>query len=178
LLWVHATPSLVLCVCFVDSCLSFCNFSFGRCFICSPIYGFLLPLKLFSQSYDNRRHFSFLAKQYHPMRQQNLGKISSKFRFSNFVLSMFFQTLYSADSCSHHFKHLTVTVMTCLRVTKYMCHIRRRRICSVYCTTDIPFSLMLNYICFFSRAVIAYPSRAQSIAVCLLISRQYVSLRS
>jgi hypothetical protein len=24
--WVHVTPSLVLCVCFVDLCLSFCTF--------------------------------------------------------------------------------------------------------------------------------------------------------
>ena len=36
---------LVLCVCFVDRCLSFCTFSFGRCVVCSSsIYGFRLPL--------------------------------------------------------------------------------------------------------------------------------------
>jgi hypothetical protein len=39
------TRSLVLYVCFVDRCLSFCNFSFGRCVVCSSmIYGFWLPL--------------------------------------------------------------------------------------------------------------------------------------
>ena len=32
---VRVTLSLVLCVCFVDHCLSFCTFSFGRCVVCS-----------------------------------------------------------------------------------------------------------------------------------------------
>ena len=35
--------SLVLYVCFVDRCLSFCPFSFGHCVVCSSIYGFWLP---------------------------------------------------------------------------------------------------------------------------------------
>ena len=38
---VRVTRSLVLCVCFVDRCLSFCTFSFDHCVLCfSPIYGF------------------------------------------------------------------------------------------------------------------------------------------
>jgi len=38
---VRVTRSLVVCVCFVDRCLSFCNFSFGHCIVCSSsIYGF------------------------------------------------------------------------------------------------------------------------------------------
>ena len=44
---VRVTRSLVLCVCFVDRCLSFCPFSFGHwhCVVCfSSIYGFWLPL--------------------------------------------------------------------------------------------------------------------------------------
>jgi hypothetical protein len=42
---VRVTISLVLCVCFVDHCLSFCPFSFGHCVVCSSwIYGFWLPL--------------------------------------------------------------------------------------------------------------------------------------
>ena len=42
---VCVSRSLVLCVCFVDRCLSFCTFSFGHCIICtSSIYGFWLPL--------------------------------------------------------------------------------------------------------------------------------------
>jgi hypothetical protein len=41
---VCVTRSLVLCVCFVDRCLSFCNFSFGHCVVCSSIYGFWLPI--------------------------------------------------------------------------------------------------------------------------------------
>ena len=38
----RVTRSLVLCVCFVDLCLSFCTFSFGHCVVCSSIYGFWL----------------------------------------------------------------------------------------------------------------------------------------
>ena len=38
---VRVTRSLVLCVCFVDRCLSICTFSFGHCVVCSSsIYGF------------------------------------------------------------------------------------------------------------------------------------------
>jgi hypothetical protein len=41
---VRITRSLVLCVCFVDRCLSFCTF-FGHYVFCSfSIYGFWLPL--------------------------------------------------------------------------------------------------------------------------------------
>jgi hypothetical protein len=31
---VRVTQSLVLCVCVVDRCLSFCPFSFGHCVVC------------------------------------------------------------------------------------------------------------------------------------------------
>ena len=42
---VRIARSLVLCVCVVDGCLSFCTFSFGHCVVCSSsIYGFWLPL--------------------------------------------------------------------------------------------------------------------------------------
>jgi hypothetical protein len=37
---VRVTRTLVLCVCFVDRCFSFCTFSFGHCVVCSSIYGF------------------------------------------------------------------------------------------------------------------------------------------
>ena len=41
----RVTRSLVLCVCFVDRCLSFCTFSFGHCVVCSSSnYRFWLPL--------------------------------------------------------------------------------------------------------------------------------------
>ena len=54
---VRVTRSLVLCVYFVDRCLSFCAFSFGHCVICSSsIYGIWLPpfdiFKLFFQHYN------------------------------------------------------------------------------------------------------------------------------
>ena len=38
---VSVTRPLVVCVCFVDRCLSFCTFSFGHRVVCySSIYGF------------------------------------------------------------------------------------------------------------------------------------------
>ena len=45
---VRVTRSLVLYVCFVDRCLSFCTFSFGHCVVCSSsIYGFWSPFGIF-----------------------------------------------------------------------------------------------------------------------------------
>jgi hypothetical protein len=42
---VRVTRSLVLYVCFVDPCLSFCTVSFGHCVVCSSsTYGFWFPL--------------------------------------------------------------------------------------------------------------------------------------
>jgi hypothetical protein len=50
----RVTRSLVLYVCFVDRCWSFCTCSFGHCVVCSSlIYGFWLPpgiFKLFLRS--------------------------------------------------------------------------------------------------------------------------------
>jgi branched-subunit amino acid transport protein len=40
----RGTGSLILCVCFVDRCLSFCPFSIVYCVVCSSIYIFWLPL--------------------------------------------------------------------------------------------------------------------------------------
>jgi hypothetical protein len=42
---IRVTRYLVLYVCFVDRCLSFCPFSFGHCVVCpSSNYGLWLPL--------------------------------------------------------------------------------------------------------------------------------------
>jgi len=41
---VRVTRSLVLYVCFVDRCLSFCTFSFIHCVCSFSIYGLWLPL--------------------------------------------------------------------------------------------------------------------------------------
>ena len=60
---VCVTRSLVLYVCFVDRCLSFCTFSFDHCVVCySSIYGFwltlwyiqtLLNVMVFSATFNN-----------------------------------------------------------------------------------------------------------------------------
>ena len=44
----RVTRSLVLYVCFVDHCLSFCTFSFGHCVVCSStIYDSDYPFGIF-----------------------------------------------------------------------------------------------------------------------------------
>jgi hypothetical protein len=51
---VRVTRSLVLRVCFVDGCLSFCTFSFDHCVVFSSlIYGFCLPLWFFKLFLSN-----------------------------------------------------------------------------------------------------------------------------
>ena len=44
---VPVTRSLVLCVFFLDRCLSLCPFSFDHCVVCSAIHGFYLPFGIF-----------------------------------------------------------------------------------------------------------------------------------
>jgi hypothetical protein len=52
--WVRVTRSVILCVCFVDRCLSFCPFSFGHFVVCpSSIYGFWLPFGIFKLILNN-----------------------------------------------------------------------------------------------------------------------------
>ena len=41
---IHVIRPLVLYICFVDRCFSFCSFSFCHCVVCSSIYEFWLPL--------------------------------------------------------------------------------------------------------------------------------------
>ena len=45
---IRVTRSLVVCVCFVDRCLSFCTFCFGHCVVCSSESPFGI-VKLFLQ---------------------------------------------------------------------------------------------------------------------------------
>jgi hypothetical protein len=46
---VCVSRSLVVCICFVDHCMSFCPFSFGHCVVChSSIYGFWFPVGIFN----------------------------------------------------------------------------------------------------------------------------------
>ena len=72
---VRVTRSLVLCVCFVDCCLSFYPFSFGHSVVCSSlIYGFWLPLwylqtlltKTIQISHRHKNHiFRINPRRYH-----------------------------------------------------------------------------------------------------------------
>ena len=50
---VRVTRSFVLCVCFVDRCLTFCTFNFCHYVVCSSIYGFWLPLWHLQALLDN-----------------------------------------------------------------------------------------------------------------------------
>ena len=48
---VRVTRSLVLCVCFVDHCFSFCAFTFGHCVVCSSVRILITPLVYSNSSY-------------------------------------------------------------------------------------------------------------------------------
>jgi hypothetical protein len=59
------TRSLVLCVCFVDRCLSFYRFSFGHCVVCSSsIYGLKLPFWYLSCFLVGTMEYSFRKKRH------------------------------------------------------------------------------------------------------------------
>ena len=61
---VRFTRSLVLYVCFVDRCLSFCTFSFGNCVVfSSSIYGFWLSL-WYLQTFLFKTIFGYLLWHY------------------------------------------------------------------------------------------------------------------
>ena len=74
---VRVTRSLVLRVCFVDRCLSFCTFSFDHCVVFSSlIYGFCLPLWYLqtlpiefhhqpSTTYDDSLHVTRVSRYSH-----------------------------------------------------------------------------------------------------------------
>jgi hypothetical protein len=59
--------SLVLYVCFVDRCLSFCTFYFGHCIVCSSIYGFwwlpICSLQTFHM-YENKSQWSNYSREH------------------------------------------------------------------------------------------------------------------
>ena len=70
LIGVRVTRSLVLYVCFVNRCLSFCcTFSFGHCVVCSSsIYGFWLSLWYLQTLLTTvNSNPSWLAKGYDPL---------------------------------------------------------------------------------------------------------------
>ena len=82
---VCVTWSLVLCVCFVDRCLSFCPFSFGHCVVCSfSIYGFWLPL-WYLQTLSKKIYITLSCNDYRfktNRKGDNLKIINQLFPFS------------------------------------------------------------------------------------------------
>jgi hypothetical protein len=83
---VRVTRSLVLYVCFVDHCLSFCTFSFRHCVVCSSsIYGFWLRLwylQTFLIPSQPICSFSVCAKIY------SRGNINQKHRIGDVMVSV------------------------------------------------------------------------------------------
>ena len=70
---VRVARSLVLCVCFVDRCLSFCPFYFSHCAFCtSSIYGFTPLVSPNSSQQENSTHILWIdvmISLFTPMRQ-------------------------------------------------------------------------------------------------------------
>ena len=74
--WTHiVTRSLVLYICFVDRCLSFCTFSFGHCVVCSSIYGFWLPLWYLQSVLKSVNQIIILISWELDLQQQNYNLI-------------------------------------------------------------------------------------------------------
>ena len=77
---VRVTRSLVLYVCFVDRCLSFCTFFFDHCVVCSSsIYGFWLPLWYLQTPLE---HHTIL-----PDMRQDEKMISALYLMGNYLIS-------------------------------------------------------------------------------------------
>ena len=72
---VRVTWSLVLYVCFVDHCLSFCTFSFGHCVVCS------------SSIYDSDYPYSIFKVLLHPLTKVNFWPVRTV--SCNFVKNIF-----------------------------------------------------------------------------------------
>ena len=113
---VRVTRSLVLYVCFVDRCLSFCTFSFCHCVVCSSsIYGFWLPLW----------HSQTLLKVYIRVRQS----ISST--HSNIYL------IVHKTSLSYYYyvnvprSEQSILVTVCTEIKKYIHVFERRYQCNI-----------------------------------------------
>ena len=94
---VRVTQSLILGVCFVDHCLSFCNFSFGHCVVCSSaIYGFRLPLWYFQTLLDSGTRLS-VSKIWHAVPITLVGvfeqvPVRSVYRYCKWLSSVFVRT--------------------------------------------------------------------------------------
>ena len=58
---VCVTRSLVLCVCFVDWCLSFCSLSFGHCVVCSSSNYRFWSLLWYLQTLHNRTNSIYMT---------------------------------------------------------------------------------------------------------------------
>ena len=88
---VGVARSLVLCVCFVDHCLSFCPFSFGHCVVCSSsIYDSDYPFGIFKLFLLLTIVLSVLFRY---MNSDYLPLVSSNYLLLAIVLSAFF-TIY------------------------------------------------------------------------------------
>ena len=71
--------SLILCVCFVDRCFSFCTFSFGHCVVCSSMYRFWLPpFGIYKLSKDIRAKVLATFKAALPVIVSNLWYLQTK----------------------------------------------------------------------------------------------------
>ena len=94
---VRVARFLVLCVCFVDRCLSFCPFSFSHCVFCaSSIYGFAPLVSSNSSQQENSAHIFWIDVMiflFTPMRQ-GLYKHFSQFHKILKILWMYIWTYF------------------------------------------------------------------------------------
>jgi len=112
---VRVTRYVVVYVCFVDRCLSFCTFLFGHCAVCSSsIYGFWLLLwYLLATVLSVLLRYTY--SDYLPLVTSNSSNTS--FQFSNFCgfLCLFHRLCSNVRGRAHV---LIYVICVCLRIVE------------------------------------------------------------
>ena len=106
LIFWQCRRSLVLCVCFVDRCLSFSTFSFGQCVVCSSsTYRFWLPLWYLQTLFILRTKIITFARQINRERNNNFFRNKNNAGQANtpvLISHYFFWEQCRTDlSCAH-----------------------------------------------------------------------------
>jgi hypothetical protein len=99
LIFWQCRRSLVLCVCFVDRCLSFSTFSFGQCVVCSSsTYRFWLPLWYLQTLFILRTKIITFARQINRERNNNFFRNKNNAGQANTPVLNFLATIISFEN--------------------------------------------------------------------------------
>jgi hypothetical protein len=87
---VRITRSLILKVCFVDRCLSFCTFSFGHCVVCPSFFDLRILITLLVSSNSSLIELTFYSTvSFMSHLKQNANQLLTHFRLSLILKELF-----------------------------------------------------------------------------------------